>query len=447
MAINQFEIKNCFDSHVHFLATGQVANGLQLRDLKSVDDLSQVKILKNFFRDEWLIGFGWNHLNWTTSQLPNYKILDQYFPDIPVFFSRVDGHASWLNSVGLKKMKELGFNFDADIQGGVIDRDIHGNLTGLLFDQAHIKALQLLPSFNEEQLFIHSKTSMSIFNQAGFTHVRDLSMTAELARVLFQIYELDQQTLYIEAFVTVESVKDLDFGYSQLLKCRSYKNPRLKTKGLKIFIDGSLGSETAYISDFYNCSHFEKPHQGLLIWSKTDIQIAIEFCWQHKIEIAIHAIGDAAIEIAVEQARIVSAKGSVGILNIEHAQLLRRETIQKMKPLHIKCFMQPCHWLSDKIWLDKKINSSTLFQNLFQWSALSKNKINLYFGSDSPIEKPSVFENWKAMSDASNHHIQPLSFPEFIQAHSHENLKWGNCKTFFENEKVRAVYFDEKKII
>ena len=79
------EIKNCFDSHVHFLATGQVTSELKLQNLQSVENLRHLKIDQTFFRDNWLVGFGWNEKKWNPSKPPTLCQLDEIFPDYPVF--------------------------------------------------------------------------------------------------------------------------------------------------------------------------------------------------------------------------------------------------------------------------------------------------------------------------------------------------------------------------
>ena len=99
---DKFIISNCFDSHVHLQATGQVGLGLQLQNLTSAEEIKDISILDDYFSGDWLIGFGWNNYFWKEKNLPTKKILDKVFPDIPVLFSRVDGHASWLNSKALE---------------------------------------------------------------------------------------------------------------------------------------------------------------------------------------------------------------------------------------------------------------------------------------------------------------------------------------------------------
>ncbi len=422
------------------MATGQTRLGLQLQDLKSALDIKNKIIKPEYFQAHWINGFGWNQYLWSDSSLPTKEILDSIFPDTPVFLSRVDGHASWINSAAIEELKKNHYDFSRDPVGGKIERDIHGNPTGVLFDQAHIQALLKIPFFSTKQTISHIKESLRIFNQAGFTHIRDLSMNFPTAAILHDLHQKNELTACIDGFVTVENGEDLARGLADFEKCKTLPNPFLRMQGLKVFVDGSLGSETAFISQPY----VGKSGRGIMAWSAEEIRSAIRFCWSRQIEIAFHVIGDAAVEIVVKAAREISAAGILGKIHLEHVQLLRPDVIHMMKPLHVHCHMQPCHWLSDKKWLKDKIGDLTPY--LFQWELLRKNKIPISFGSDSPIEPTSLIRNLAALKDTELHGIPKLN-ADFNLVHAHPDWTWTNSKTVYSYEKIHEVHFNGKQII
>jgi predicted amidohydrolase YtcJ len=438
--LEKLEIQNCYDSHTHFVATGQTSLGLSLQDLKSASDIKNKIIKSEYFQGHWITGFGWDQNLWNDSALPNKDILDAVFPETPVFLSRVDGHASWINSEAIRELQKNNYDFSRDTMGGKIERDAQGKPTGVLFDQAHIQALLKIPFYSTEQTTLHIKESLRLFNQAGFTHIRDLSMDFPTASILQDLQIKNELTACIDSFITVENVEDLQRGLAEFEKCKSLPNPFLRVHGLKIFVDGSLGSGTAFIS---------KPYAGtsgcgLMAWSFDEIRTAIHFCWSRKMEVAFHVIGDSAVETVVKAAREVSASGILGKLHLEHVQLLRPEVIHLMKPLHVHCHMQPCHWLSDKKWLKAKIGDLTSY--LFQWELLRKNKIPVSFGSDSPIEPTSLIRNLAAIKDTELHGIPKLN-ADFKSFHAHPDASWTNSKTIFDAEKIHEVHFNGKQII
>ncbi len=428
------EIKNCFDSHVHFLATGQVASELKLQNLQSVENLRHLKIDQTFFRDNWLVGFGWNEKKWNPSKPPTLNQLDEIFPDYPVFLSRVDGHASVINTKALKLL----------VEKKLVSLDDSKNFNGLLLEDTHIKALSLLPGYSDQQIESFLKKSTDLFHAGGFTHVRDLSMTYKQWTLQKKLIQQKKINIYCEGFITVESVADLERGYSEYLQCKNSPCDQLRIKGLKIFIDGSLGSKTAYLSANYTDTN----NKGLLLWTQTDIEKAIHFSWKNKIEIAIHTIGDEAVHTAAVAAREVAAQGLLGKFHLEHVQIIRPETFKILKPLHVYCHMQPCHWLSDQSWLKQSIGE--LSNYAFSWEALRKNKINFDFGTDSPIEPANITLNIQALEQSSQKK-QNLSTPklqdDWWKYHQHKDLNWGNGLTQISNGKVSQVILDGVKLI
>jgi predicted amidohydrolase YtcJ len=426
---------NCYDSHTHFWATGQVAEGLRLEKLTCADDVKNLKILPQHYRADWITGFGWNENSWSEKKLPDKKVLDQYFPDHPVYFTRVDGHACWLNSLALRELEKSGYNFSQAVQGGIIERDSSGELTGILLDQAHVEALVKLPPFTKAQSRGFFQTSQKIFNSGGFTHIRDMSMNAQAWNILREMEDAKELTAAIESLVTAETVNDLDQVLHTVKLLKEDMSEQLRVNGVKIFIDGSLGSKTAFLSEPY----LGKKENGLLIWNAEDIKTVLRKTWKQGYVVAIHCIGDAAVMTAVKAAREVSAEGIVGRLNLEHVELMSPEAIQYMKPLHVTCFLQPCHWLSDRVWLSESL-SPKLRSYLFQWELLRKNKIPFFFGSDSPIERPSLSDNLSALNESARAGIPELG-ADWKLYHQYPDPSWCPSVTETEDGVVKQVTF------
>lgn len=422
-----------------------MAEGLKLHQLKSQEDVRSLSIQKNHYRAHWIVGFGWNQNTWPGATFPDKKILDQVFGTTPVFFSRVDGHASWLNTAALLELKNKGYNFNTDPKGGVIQRDTQGEPTGILFDQAHINALLMLPDFSTEQNKSFLETSQKIFNHAGFTHIRDMSMNLNLWQLLKKMEDEKKLNLCLEAFVTIESLNDLDRGLQEIEHIKKEVSEQMRLQGVKIFIDGSLGSKTAYLSQAYLLNQRLTEAKGLLIWSQDEIKELLRRAWSAGQQVAIHTIGDEAVHTAVSAAREVSAEGLLGRLHLEHVQILRPDTIVMMKPLHVICHLQPCHWLSDRAWLKELLPAESV-KNLFQWELLRKNKIPFYFGSDSPIESPSLFDNEKALIESVKWGISKLN-TDWKVYQSHPDSKWFNSLTEIEDGKVKQVYFNKRALL
>lgn len=433
-------IYNCFDSHVHLLATGQVASGLNLSNLKSLSELSSIKKNPDYYRGDWLVGFGWDQHQWSLpNQWPTKNDLDEVFKTEPVYFSRVDGHTGWFNSIAQKKLIERGFDFKNPKYQSQISTD-HSGPSGILLDQAHIDAMMLLPEFKDSQEKLFLKQAAQLFNRGGFTHIRDLSSSSKIWNQIDELQANHDFSLCVEGNITIENSYDLDRGVREYQETKAARNPYLRMKGLKVFVDGSLGSKTAALFENY----LQESHNGSLFWSESEIAQVISKCWEINAEVSFHTIGDRAIDLVVRTARKVSASGLMGRINLEHVQLIKPETLMLMKSLHVTCHMQPCHWLSDQTWL-KTTLSTTTYSQLFQWERLRKNRISLQFGSDSPIEPTSLLRNLRALQDSANQGIPALS-DSALPFHAHPDQKWTTSKTMFNSEKIKLVVFDGRTV-
>ena len=431
-------IPRCYDSHVHFLATGQVARGLNLRDLKFPEDYQKIALSTQFHRGPWLYGFGWDQNQWANTDLPTAEMLDQLFPEIPVFFNRADGHVAWLNTAGLK---QSGYFQVSESQrptpaGGKILRDSFGYPTGIFFDSAKIEIELGLPPYEASQIKDDLKAATRIFNQNGFTHVRDMTCSESQWQQMVALDDSQDLTVYIESHFVCEGFADWqrclgDFKYAQ----KNFST-HLKAAGIKLFVDGALGSEGAFLSQPY-----ENGGCGGLCWPESEITQIIRHAWSEQIPIAVHTIGDAAVDFVACSALKLKDQFPTGRIAFEHAEIIRPQTIPTIRSLGAQCYMQPSHFLSDCAWLQKKVGS--LYPFCFPWQQLDFAGVPVFFGSDSPIEPPHLELTLRGLNESRRNGV-PKWNREWWRGHQHPDPTWGpNCLTRIESDKI-SVTFDSK---
>lgn len=441
--MEQFQIHQCYDSHVHLLAVGESAATLNLKGLKNPADFKQIKILPEFYRGEFLVGFGWDQHFFPNQELPTRQDLDSLFPSTPVILSRTDGHAAWVNTEALRRANlfRVGTRQD-DVKGGEILRDQQGLPTGILVDQSMQAVYDLVPfDQSESDLTKHLLLACRYWNQRGFTHIRDMSGNLAQWNALCKLDQSNQWTLYADENFSFEKAQDFDQVLADALYANKQKEKHLRVAGLKFYLDGALGSEGAALSKPYGGER----GQGLLIWQQKQVEEWIWRTWEQGLEIAIHAIGDVAAEAVVSAAVLNYEKGCRGTLNLEHGQVMSRATIQKLQGLQARIHMQPCHWLSDRRWLNEKLQS--LYQDVFPWARLEHQGVPISFGSDAPIEEASIFHNLKALNEAAKEGISPMKSWELTSLHRHPNPHWGpDCKTYFSKDRIEQVVFDGKTL-
>ncbi len=443
-------IPNLFDSHVHWAATGDSRNRLDLSHLKSESQVLQVQRDPSHFRSSWWVGFGWDQTHWPDKNFPRRETLDQLSTTSPIAFTRADGHAIWINSFGLMSlglMDPLGRPTSKVssklVSSGQALLDENQKLSGVLLDKAMDLVLKALPPFSPSQIKDQLKLGSKYFNSQGYTHIRDLTCDQVQFQAALELFESQELNLAVEQFFHVMDLHELQAILSNALHARKYTHPFLRVKGIKVYYDGALGSEGALLSQPYGCSCSRR---GFSLMSKLDLAHVMSEVWGSGLELAVHAIGDEAAHHVIQVARSLWDKGYCGHLHVEHLQLARLETLSLLAPQDpITFHMQPCHWLSDRRWAREKLG--LLFEHLFQWAALERSGHQIYFGSDSPIEMPSLENNLHAIQDLALHGIQPPK-KDMLSFHSHPDLDWvRGCRTYLDGTRVTRVQFMERDLL
>lgn len=427
-----------YDSHVHWAATGEFSGRLRLEGLNSPQDISILNIERHHKRGDWLLGFGWDQNKW--SEAPSRAHLDQAFPGTPVAFSRVDGHVLWVNTEALKRAG-LWVQNAASPTGGVIELGSDGWPTGILKDKARAAIERLIPKQTAFEVRRDLLKATQKFNREGFTHIRDMTCDEVQWNEAVHLDQSGLLTLAVEEYFWLKSASDLDSVLDLAVKARGEATANLRVKGLKIFYDGALGSEGALLSKCYcgSGSH------GLRLWEPSGVREVLRKTWEKGLEVAIHAIGDAASAEIIDLASDIKTSGHVGTLHLEHAEILLPETVDKMKNLKVECHLQPAHWLGDREWLSAKIGELAPFA--FPWRRLQEADVYFDFGSDSPIDPPSFKRTLQALRESADAGIpRLLGLPNSHMAH--RDLSWApNSYTIFENETPLQVVFRGEDII
>ena len=431
-------IDACFDSHVHWAATGEFAQRLRLNDLTSVENLAALKPEPHHHRGDWLLGFGYDAGAWPTP--PHRDALDRWRPGEAIMFSARDGHQRWLSTLALER---AGL-FDPAVvipEGGRVERDADGRPTGVISDRACELVDRVLPAATALSMRRDLLAAIRTFNEAGFTHVRDMTCDEAQWHEAVRIDRSGLLTLAVEEFFWLKDAAQTAAVIDLAKRARAEVTTNLRARGLKLFYDGALGTEGALIS----CAYHGSNAHGLELWTEAELADVLTRAWSADLEVAVHAIGDEAAERVITTAARVNQDGVRGTLHLEHAQLLRPETVAKMRGLDVRCHLQPSHWLGDRAWLDEKLGP--LAKLAFPWRRLQEADVAFDFGSDAPIEIPSLERTFRALSESAEAGIpRLLGRPETYMRH--QDLSWApNSFSLFENLEPRQVIFRGEHLI
>lgn len=160
----------------------------------------------------------------------------------------------------------------------------------------------------------------------------------------------------------------------------------LRVGPLKVLIDGSLNTRTAYCLDPY-------PHggHGLLTVSEEELLRLLGQAREAGFIPAVHAIGDAANQVALDAFERAGMGG-----RIEHAQFIRREDFARFGRLGVTASIQPVHALDDRDAVESNWRGRT--DRAFPLRSLLDAGATLALGSDAPV---APLEPWAAMAAAT----------------------------------------------
>lgn len=421
-----------YDSHVHWLMTGEKKSYLDLSSFPTLVQIPTSDLQTKNYRGDWLFGFGWTDTQLTLEK--PYLELDRLCPSVPACFIKKDAHSCILNSVALERLVKLIEVVPA--MAPFIERDSSGQPTGVLKESAFYSIYPHIPALSDSEIRTYLLEAQEYFLKQGFSHIRDMTTSTTQWRVLKDMHARGEIKLFADINFNAETLKHaqetlLPFIVSEKLAAFDH----LKIKGIKIFFDGSLGSETALLNENYKGAN----HPGHALWPDDDLYAAMKLCWENNLEFSVHTLGDQAVEKVVETARRLYSQKVRGYLNLEHVQLVSPETIVKMKSIYVRCHMQPSHWLSDKSFLNQKLSPRS-FKNLFAWEALRRAKVPISFGSDAPIEEADVQKTLEGLFDSAQAGIEEFKGEVFdFYVHPEPSVLGKKAVTYFENLKPVMV--------
>jgi predicted amidohydrolase YtcJ len=376
------------DAHVHFLSGGRALSGVQLVDAASPAELRRRigEFAKNAGKGAWIRDGNWDETLWTPATLPTHQLIDDVTPDNPVMVWRVDGHAVLVNAAA---MKLAGIDRRTrDVTGGVIVRDAAGNPTGVLRDQATGLVERIVPPLSAAELDAALTAALHEAARHGVTSVQNLVDTPtehDTATKLREFQKFARAGLLSVRIYDSGALRDWkDFAAVGIQA--SFGDPLLRTGNLKAFADGSLGSETAWMTAPYAD---DPRNQGLASGDLEDPVAMYGFIQgadRAGLQVSIHAIGDRAIhEVLDLMERAEKENGPTDRrFRIEHLQHLGRADVARLAPLGVIASMQPYHAIDDGRFAEQRIGAERV-QLSYAWRSLLDSGAVLAFGSDWPV--------------------------------------------------------------
>jgi predicted amidohydrolase YtcJ len=312
------------DAHAHLENLARELMDLALGDVRSLDDLlsAVAKAAEKLPRERVLFGSGWDESTWATPGLPTPALLDKAAPGRAVVLRRVCGHLWAVNSEALRRIGER-----EDLAAHERERLWAVSSNGLLREDDIELARPLVEPASDARrdgLLAAMRHALAL----GITCVHDVGNVGDLLREMER-----EEPLPVRVVAGVLRAEEWGKGAIGA-EGRVHPGP------LKLFLDGSIGARTAAVSEPYAD---EPGNRGVLL--RDEGELAVELLPHHErgVQMAIHAIGDRAVDGALSLFERLNERRSVAELRhrIEHAEMITDAAIARMVKLGVIASMQP----------------------------------------------------------------------------------------------------------
>lgn len=379
------------DAHVHVMGIGFGALTLDLSGTTSLEDaLARIKA----FAEEnpgrpWILGRGWNQEKWGLGRFPTAAELDTAVADRPVWLERVDGHAAWGNSLAIQTAGVSAKT--ADPAGGRIIRDAKGNPAGVFVDNAAPLVAKAVPAPRPEDRDLAFAKAQDVLLGYGVTAVADMGTSLADWNTYRRAGDTGRLTIRVMSYA--DSIDTLQTVAGAEPTVWLYDD-RLRMGGIKLYLDGALGSRGASLKAPY---HDDPGTKGLPLLTPSQLRNLMSRAAMSGFQTAVHAIGDAAnAEVlgAIEELS-ESYKGDRR-WRIEHAQIIDPADIARLGAHGTIASMQPLHQTSDRLMAEARLGQGRL-AGAYPWRSVLNAGGRLAFGSDAPVEPA---DPWAGMAAA-----------------------------------------------
>ena len=381
----RFVVPGFIDNHTHFLSGGFQLASVDLRSAKTPQEFIQrlADFASNLPEGRWITGGDWDHETWG-GELPKKEWIDSVTARNPVFVNRLDGHMALANSLAMRLAK-VGKQ-TKEVAGGTIVRDAGGSPTGIFKDEAMGLIYPAIPEASSGALDEALVRAMDHALSLGVTQVHDVGSYGGFTDLETYRRNAGKLKVRIYSMVPVGAWARM----AEYVAGNGRGDAMLRWGGLKGFVDGSLGSTTAW---FYAPYDDEPNTSGLLVNDTLQLREWILKADSVKLHVAVHAIGDRANDW------LLGVYSEAEALNgprdrrfrIEHAQHLTRKAISQFAELGVIPSMQPYHAIDDGRWAEKRIGPERI-KTTYAFRSLLDASAKLTFGSDWTVAPLSPLE-------------------------------------------------------
>jgi predicted amidohydrolase YtcJ len=384
-----------YDSHLHLLDLGRQFRMIDLSGVASTDELVEQgrRAVERLKPPEGAVlsGFGLNEEKFAGKRLPTREDLDRISTRHGLIIARVCGHTVICNS---RVLEMAGIAESAPpVEGGRIDTDGTGRPTGILREAAAARARRLIPPPTDREIRENLEYAMTSAASRGLTSAASFDTRGpDLQRVIDAycgVYRSGASRLRVtmQAGILEDAACLDEWLRSGCTTGRVLYDPYLKMGPLKLFADGTLGSRTAWMRRPY----WDDPgNTGVPVMDRPALAGLIKKADAGGMQVAVHVIGDAALDLALECYEALTPAAGGGGLNprrhgVIHCQITTPALLERMKRRGVLALVQPIFLARDLYIVEKRVGKD-LAATSYAWGSMDRLGVPAAYGTDSPVE-------------------------------------------------------------
>lgn len=352
-----------WDQHVHVTQWALTRDRLDLAEARSaaqaVAMVAERLVQSPPAPGAALVGRGFRDALWP--DVPSAALLDAVAGERPVVLVAADLHCAWASTAGLALLGAT------------------GHPTGVLREREWMGVMGVLDQVSEAEADAAVARALQAAAARGVVGLVDV----EIADNVSVWRRRPVPAVQVRAGVWEQY---LDRVVHEDLATGDRLAPRVTQGPLKVIVDGSLNTRTAWCRDVYPGTD----DHGVLSVPPEHLRVLLASATRHGLAAMVHAIGDGALDVALDAIEAAGARGSV-----EHVQLLAPGQAERLARLDVVAGVQPRHLVddrdvADRVWADRT-------DRVYAYRTLHEAGVPLAFGSDAPV---ATLDPWLALDAA-----------------------------------------------
>ena len=428
-------IPGLVDSHTHVARLGANLNRVDLRGAETeAEAVARVVGARSDAEPgEWIIAYGWDEGAWA-NRYPTMDLLSERFPNNPVVMESLHSFATWGNRIAFER---AGITASTAVpSGGEIVKNRNGNPTGMLLNRAGDLLLGAVPAPDHQQTMENFHAGLVAMATDGYVAVHDAGLDAQAMAAL--------ETLESDGELPIRVYAMLSARDTVLLREWLVKGPdtdsesMLRTRSVKAFFDGALGSRGARLLEDYS----DRPdHRGTGDGEYGFDAALVAEMMRDGFQVAIHAIGDAGNRETLDFIEGMIGQHPAARDNrhrIEHAQVVHPDDMNRFAAAAIIASMEPSHAVEDMRWAEDRVGPTRIL-GAYAWRTLREAGTRLVFNSDLTGSDHNIFYGLHAAITRRNKKLEPTGgwYAEQVMT-SEEAVRgyttWAAFASFLEDE-------------